>query len=157
MNKSRRNFIKIGSSAAVFAGTNLLTSVFSSAQEKSAASREFSSQVLGDPLFGLTSENFKKYVGAEFILITDRQTVSATLSNVTQVTMPIKSKQTFKQAIVGNMIAENFMLSFQLSAKNFPQATYQFWHPNLGQFPLFLVPGERKKGQTFLHAVINRI
>ncbi len=60
MKTSRRNFIKIGASAAVFAGTNLLSSVFSSAQEKFAASREFSSPVFGDALFSLTGEDFKK-------------------------------------------------------------------------------------------------
>jgi hypothetical protein len=157
MNTSRRNFIKTGTLAAVFAGTNLFTVGFCSAQEKSAASGELPEKVFGDPLLHLTAANFREYVGTEFSVLTDVGGAVAVLSNVTETQQSVEPVRRFGDAFRRRTRAENFVLSFRVSASDFSQATYRLRHPNLGQFDLFLVPGSSENNENLLHAVINRI
>ena len=156
MNTSRRNFIKIGALTGIFTGTNLLTSVFSFAQEKSAFG-ELPSEVLGDPFLYLTAAEFRKHLDTEFSVLTEEVETIAVLSKVTQIRHPVKSTRGSGNSIRRKPTPENFVLSFRLPKSGFPQATSNLRHTHLGQFDLFLVPGSNENDENLLHAVINRI
>jgi hypothetical protein len=156
MNTTRRNFIKSSAFAAFFAGTGLFSSL-ASASENSVAQGELSNDVLGDRLSYLTSEDFKKHIGTQFSLIREEEVITAQLLGITQTIRPIKIAQHLSGGSRRKLTRETFTLSFQTLTDDFSQATYQVWHPNLGQFDLFLVPGSKQGDQIFINAVINRI
>lgn len=152
MNISRRNFIKLGGAAA-FVGTNLLMPVLANGQKTSGSLSVLPMEALADPFFYLTAEDFKKYVGAEFLLFTETGAIPAVLSDVTQVKAAKSARRAARKS--SQPVAETFSLSFNLPTEGFQQATYRLQHPNLGEFDLFLVPEASSK--FLLHAVINRI
>lgn len=156
MNTTRRNFIKSSAFAAFFAGTGLFSSL-ASASENSVAPGELPDDVLRDRLFYLTSEDFKKYIGAQFSLIRENDVSTAQLLGVTQTIRPVRIARNPSGESRRKLMRETFTLSFRVLNGDFSQATYQVWHPNLGQFDLFLVPGSKQGEQIFINAVINRI
>ena len=156
MNTTRRNFIRTSAFAAFFAGTGLFSSL-ASASENSVASGGLPDDALGDRLFYLTSEDFKKYIGGQFSLIHEKEVTTAQLLDVTQTIRPIKIARNLSGASRRKLTKETFTLSFQVLNGDFSQATYQVWHPNLGQFDLFLVPSSTQGEQILISAVINRI
>jgi hypothetical protein len=156
MNTTRRNFIKASALAAFFAGTDLFAST-ASAAENSAALGELQTEISGDRLFYLTAEDFKKYIGAQFSLIGEKDVVNAELSSVAQSVKPPGIARSLNKASSRKLTKETFTLSFRVPSGGFSQATYQVWHPNLGQFDLFLVPSGKGHDQILVHAVINRI
>ena len=151
MNTTRRNFIKASAFVAVFAAADLFKSPVH------AASSDLPSELLADPLFYLTANDFKKHIGAQFSLIQENGVMSAELSSVVQIVKPPKMAQNQRGGARRKLTKETFTLSFRASDGNFSQTTYQVWHPSLGQFDLFLVPNVNDGNQTLLHAVINRI
>lgn len=155
MKTTRRNFIKASVFAAVFAGNGLASRVF--AAQPSAVSDELPREVLADRLFYLTSEDFKRQIGAPFSLIREKEVFAAELSSVTQTVRPPKIAQHLYGGSRRKLTKETFTLSFRSATEDFSQGTYQVWHPALGQFDLFLVPGTGEAGQVLVHAVINRI
>jgi hypothetical protein len=156
MNTTRRNFIRASAFAAFFAGTGLFSSL-ASASENSVAPGELPNDALGNRLFYLTSEDFKKYIGAQFSLTRENDVTTAQLMGVTQTIRPNKIAQNLSGGSRRKLMRETFTLSFQSLNGDFSQATYQIWHPNLGQFDLFLVPGSKQGEQISINAVINRI
>lgn len=154
MNISRRNFVKLGSAACVFAVSGALKSV-SAAPDKGGSLFALPAETFADPLFQLTSEEFKKYIGGEFILLTKIGALSAILSDLTQTVKPIQTARRAVRNAVYKAPAETFTLAFRVSGENFVQKTYRVWHPKMGEFDLFLVP--HAAAETMLVAVINRI
>lgn len=151
MKISRRNFIKLGSGAALV-GTNLLTP-FAAPGQNTNSLRSLPMEALDDPFFFLTAADFRKYAGTEFLLFTETGAIVAVLSDVTQIKAAKPARRGKNNS--SQPRAETFSLSFNLPAEGLPQATYRLQHPNLGEFDLFLVPEADSK--TSLHAVINRI
>lgn len=158
MNISRRNFIKLSALAGAFAAAN--PSAFAQTKNQSGALNPLPFAIYGDPLYALTATDFANFVGAEFSITgASSGAASAVLSNVSVIKKASKTARRFES---GNRFrktrAENFTLSFEIPAGDFPQSTYQLWHPATGAFDLFLVPGGAIENncQT-LHAVINRI
>ncbi|MGI8642373.1 MAG: DUF6916 family protein [Pyrinomonadaceae bacterium] len=146
MKFSRRHFIKLGGATA--AGI-LGFGNFAFGQKKSFFADQLPDGVLADPLFGYTAEDFRKYLGTEFSLMTEGAAITAVLTAVRSSLAPGKKSARVKRA-------ECYTLSFQLPS-NAPQATYTVFHPRLGTFDLFLVPGKTDNAEFLLHAVINRI
>lgn len=153
MNTTRRNFIKASAVAAIFAGTDLFASLASAAEFSGGMPNGTSA----DRLLYLTSEDFKKHIGAQFSLIGEKEVIAARLLDVTHTVKPIKVAQYLTGRSRQKLLKETFTLSFQVSTDDFSQETFQVWHPNLGQFDLFLVPGAKEREQVLIHAVINRI
>ena len=145
MKFSRRHFIKLGGAAAGILGFGS----FAFGQKKSFFADELSAQMLADPLFGYGAEEFKKYLDTGFSLMTEGATITAVLAAV-------KSSEVRRNQNFRNRRAECFTLSFNLPS-DAPQATYKVFHPNLGSFDLFLVPGKSDESASLLHAVVNRI
>ena len=75
---------------------------------------------------------------------------------VTAVLTAVKSSVVSRNQTTRNRGAECFTLSFKLPSDAL-QATYTVFHPQLGTFNLFLVPGKSDQADSLLHAVINRI
>ncbi len=151
MSISRRNFIKLGGAAALV-GANFLKPV-SAAGQKTDSLNALPAEVLDDPFFYLTADDFKKYAGTEFTLFTETGAITVVLSKVAQE----KSAKIDRRAKKGSSKpgAETFSLSFNLPTEGLTQATYRIQHPSLGEFDLFLVPEADSK--SLLYAVINRI
>lgn len=128
MNFSRRNFIKIGSTAVagVVAGSSFDRPIFAWGE------------------FGQSAGVFKKYVGSEFSLAGETSAIPVVLTEVREIST--RGKQT----------TDCFSLAFRAPLK-FKQDTYALSHPAFGNFHLFLVPGETSNGTAVLHAVFNRI
>ncbi len=156
MNTTRRNFIKASVFAAVFAGNGLSASP-SFAAKFPVGLDELPNEVFSDHFLYLTSEDFKKQIGARFSLIREKEIFAAELLSVKQTLRPTKIAQHLYGGSRRKLTKETFTLSFQAAASDFSQGTYQVWHPTLGQFDLFLVPGASEGDQTTVHAVINRI
>ena len=103
-----------------------------------------------------TADELRHYIGAEFLFLTIRGAIPVALSEVTEESKSIKSRKDFIRPSHGKSNARNYVVSFQMPDDKFSQETYRLWHPDFGEFDLFLVPG--KRGATFpLHAVINRL
>jgi len=146
MKFSRRHFIKLGGAAA--AGI-LGFGSFAFGQKKSFFADRLPDGMLADPLFGYTADEFKKHLGTGFTLMTENAAITAVLTAV--ISSAVSRNKTAR-----NRRAECFTLSFQLPS-DAPQSTYTVFHPQLGTFDLFLVPGRSDKTESLLHAVINRV
>ncbi|MCA1590669.1 MAG: hypothetical protein LC734_09860 [Acidobacteria bacterium] len=143
MKISRRNFITLGGATA-FGGTNLLISATTAAQD----SRSFQprAEAYSDQLMYLTSADFRRHVGSEFLLVTDTEATPIRLAFVAQI-IPAASRRR-------RLVAEAFSLSFETPV-GFSQATYHLRHAHLGEFDLLLVP--EGDNELMLHAVVNRV
>src|SRR5688500_18087897 len=153
MSISRRNFIKLGSAAALV-GTSLLMPVAATGQKTSGSLEALPAEVLDDPFFYLTAEDFKKYAGTEFLLFTETGAIAVVLSNVTLMKATKLNRRVVSKKS-SQPVKETFSLTFNLPAEGSQQGTYRLQHPSLGEFDLFLVPEARSK--NLLYAVINRI
>lgn len=146
MKFSRRHFITLGGATA--AGI-LGFGSFAVGQKKFFFADDLPAEMLADPLFGYTANDFRQYLGTEFSLMTESGAVTAVLTSV-------KSSVVSRNKTARNKKAECFTLSFDLPS-DAPQATYTVFHPRLGTFDLFLVPGRSNTAESRLHAVVNRI
>lgn len=142
MKFSRRNFIKLGSATTLgilgFGGVSF-------GRTKSFFADDLPAGMFSDPLFGHSADVFKKYIGTSFSMITESVALTVVLSAVKSSVVPGRNRR-----------AECFTLTFNLPSDS-PQATYAVFHPNLGNFDLFLVPGKTNEAKSLLHAVVNRI
>ena len=142
MNFSRRDFFKLGGTAA--AGIILGSERFAFAGEERTVD-----------LLSLQNANaFKNLIGSEFFLVTAAIATPAVLTEV--VNLPVSTPKS-DQRKSRRKKAECFSLSFQIPLTEVPQATYAISHPQMGQFDLFMVPGRSEFGESLLHAIINRI
>lgn len=146
MKFSRRHFIKLGGATAA---TIFGFGSFTFGQKKSVTAGDFPAEMFADPLYGHGADDFRKYLGTDFTLMTEGAMISAAL-------VAVNSSVIRRNKNNRNIKAECFTLSFRLPS-DAPQATYTVFHPNLGNFDLFLVPGKSDKAESLLHAVINRI
>ena len=128
MNFSRRSFVKLGGAAAV-------------------ASFGFSGLAFGqtkdDVLTKMTSGSFQRLTGSKFYITGNNISAPATLINVKD--FPNKPDK-----------GESYSLEFQVSVRNLREGIYQVWHPELGNFDLFMTGGKSGK-RSFLIATITRI
>ena len=146
MKFSRRNFIKLGG-ASMVAVLGCGGAAFG--RKKSFFAGNFPSETAADRLFGYSANDFRKYLGTKFSLKNGSAAFTVVLAAVKSSVIPANTANQ-------NIGAECFTLSFDLPS-NAPQATYTVFHPNLGTFDLFLVPGKTNESRSLLHAVINRI
>lgn len=144
MNFSRRNFIRLSGTAA--AGILGLTT-FASGQIRTVSKSNLPGEIYSDPLFHYNAEIFREFIGAKFSLVNkEGSPADAILTAVED-----------SNAGGSNKKKENcFVLSFEVKSAK-PQTTYAVFHPRLGTFDLFLVPGKSVAGKYLLHAVVNRI
>ncbi|HEX8198544.1 MAG TPA: twin-arginine translocation signal domain-containing protein [Pyrinomonadaceae bacterium] len=140
MKFSRRDFIKFGGAAIAALGTSGL--VF--AQPNPFSVTDLPSAALGDPLLNYDSKVFRQHLNSRFTLMTEQEALPAVLVGVKDLNV---SNQASRQC---------FLLSFRTTAQQH-QATYKIFHPVLGYFNLFLVPGKNTDGRYLLQAVINRV
>jgi len=146
MKFSRRNFIKQGGATMVgILGCGGV--VFG--RKKSFFADNFPSEMAADRLFDYSANDFRKHLGTKFSLKTGSAAFTVVLAAV-------KSSVISANIANQNIRAECFTLSFDLPSKA-PQATYTVFHPNLGTFDLFLVPGKNNKAGALLHAIVNRV
>lgn len=144
MNSSRRAFIKTSGVAAVGI-FGLKTTGFGQTKTFSTG---LPNAVDADAMFHYDAEIFRQLIGAEFSL------PNATDASAKAVLTAVKESKTDK--LSRQKSANCFTLSFKTNASQ-TQETYTVFHPQLGTFDLFLVPGKTEKGGYLLHAVINRI
>jgi hypothetical protein len=129
MNYSRRDFIKFGGFALGMLPT-LATTGFGSGNSKFA-------------LYNI--ESVEKLLGSAFTIYTTEFAVESKL-------MEVKVADS-KTSTSGNC----FSMVFELQSNSLEQGTYQMYHPEIGMFNLFLVPGISKAGVPLMIAVVNRI
>ncbi|HKO62063.1 MAG TPA: hypothetical protein VJV03_12945 [Pyrinomonadaceae bacterium] len=91
----------------------------------------------------LTYENFAKQLSTEFQVDQEGEQVQLVLIEMSQL------KKTERQ--------EEFSLMFRGPLERpLSQATHQFKHPEMGDFPLFIVPIKRNEDGFNYEAVFNR-
>lgn len=122
-------------------------------QLKTSRGAGFPPEGYSDLLFSYSGETFKKLIGSQFTLYAEKSAQSAVLVEIKEGSMA-KGKTVSR---IKNRSTEEFMLSFRVSSAEMEQATYQVFHPELGQFDLLLVPAKNKKGENLLNAIINRL
>ena len=151
MKVSRRDFIKISGFSAIGSGVlitnsqNILgQSIFKEAPYKA------------DLLFSLKAETFNKVIGQDFTFFTEEAAFQGTLSevNINTVKGPKQNLLFSKRTPI---TSDCFYLKFKVQTPNLPQATYTLNQSQLGQFDLFLVPGETNGYSTMMTALINRL
>ena len=142
MSGSRRNFIKFGALAALFAAMPL-KNVFGQ-QWKDRDGNPGNAQGQTDPLANYTEATFRSYLNSIFQLHTVAGIVEVTLLKVDSMPAPKDG--------------ECFALLFRGGARANRQDTYTVVHPSLGTFQLFLVPvGTDQNGAQGYLATINRL
>lgn len=129
MKFTRRNFVKLGG-FAVLAGITLPNSAFGQISENNI-------------LANLTTESFRDLVGSEFYVLSENLSTPSILVKV----------QDFPAA---TETGECFALTFAVKAKRIKQATYRVFHPELGNFELFMTEGKSGRSNALI-ALINRI
>ncbi len=128
MNFSRRNFVRLGGIAAV-TGIGLANQTLSLASDRVLASQ--------------TCAGFQKHIRSQFQLSDDSSHFFATLTDI-------------KEHPAVSTDGECFSLEFSVDAKQVNQATYDVYHPQFGDFQLFMTEGQTKKTPTLI-AIFNRI
>lgn len=129
MKITRRNFVK-ASGIAAFAALSLPNTGFG--------------QTAGnDVLASQSAESFRNLVGSEFYISGENLSTPAILTEMRD--FPAETKT-----------GECFSLIFEVRARRTQQATYNVFHPNIGNFELFMTEGKSGK-RGALVAVINRI
>jgi hypothetical protein len=129
MNYSRRDFIKFGGFALGMLPT-LATAGFGSGNSK------FELYIL---------ESAEKLLGSAFTIYTKEFAVESKLLEV-----KVADSKT-------STSGKCFAMVFELQSNLLEQKTYQMYHPKIGIFNLFLVPGISKVGVPLMIAVVNRI
>jgi hypothetical protein len=140
MKYTRRNFIKFGGLAGLAVGTIpvLAKGAFGlnlSTNRHNAISEAFIFQ----------NATFQNLVGSDFIVYSDDSAATSVLREV-EILDPVRKGS-----------GECFSLSFEMPTNNFSQNTYRMFHPTIGYFELFAVPGLHDNGMTTLTAIVNRI
>jgi hypothetical protein len=125
MNFSRRDFVKLGGIAAV-ASLGFLSSAFG--------------QTTDDVLIQQTAESFRRRIGTEFYMTSNDVSTVATLTDIKD--FPHKTDN-----------GESFLMEFEIPLTPKKEDIYRVWHPDLGNFDLFLTKGENRT----LLATINRL
>lgn len=129
MKFTRRNFVKLGG-FAVLAGITLPNSAFGQISKNNI-------------LANLTTESFRGLVGSEFYILSENLSMPSVLVKV----------QDFPAA---TETGECFALTFEVKALRVEQATYRVFHPELGNFELFMTEGKNGRRKALM-AIINRI
>ncbi len=129
MKFTRRNFVKFGG-AAVFAALGFSDTIFAKTRNDSVLANQ-------------TAESFRQLIGTEFYIWCDDFSTSAKLGRI----------QDFPKQTKGG---ESFSMFFETSLKRAEQATYNVFHPSLGNFELLLTEG-RSENRCLLVATVNRI
>jgi hypothetical protein len=128
MKFTRRDFVKLGGFATI-AAFGFSGSAFAGTND--------------DVLSNQTAESFRQLIGTEFYIRRERSSISARLVKVED--FPNKTKK-----------GECFLLVFETSLKRVEQAIYNLYHPNIGNFELFMSEGLIGRRRTLV-ATINRL
>lgn len=97
----------------------------------------------GDLLINQSAQSFKDLIGSEFYVWNEGVSTSAILKNVED--FPNKTEK-----------GESFSMVFETRLRYAKQATYNMFHPRIGNFELFMSEGRSGK-RASLVATINRI
>lgn len=148
MSFSRRSFLQISASATVgVCLPELGSSQAALAQSSNQVSFESS------PQLDLTPTNFSQQLNTTFdVTGPNVKRVRLTLVEVVDQSDRINEGSTSKMTVT------SFLLCFRGNrSASLTQDTYQFKHPVMGTFPMFLVPGRENGQKKLFHVVINRI
>src|SRR5215471_12594799 len=143
MTTSRRNFVRTGLLATLFAAVPL-KSIWAQSWKQNDGNPGNIPPVQTDPLSNYSEATFKSYLNSVFQLETTGGIVAVTLQQV--------------DSMSASKGGECFTLLFRGGARPQNQDTYRFVHPSLGTFELFLVPtGTDQNGAQGYLATINRL
>ena len=143
MGVSRRNFLQLG---RVFLAAAAFPVKFWGASPARLAKTV--------NLASLKMANFQPLVNSSFSAGSDSSTMawfrllSVEAMNAKAAAAPAAGVRRGRSATV-----DTFALHFQATGEDLPQGTYEFGHPSLGSFPLFVVPS----GPTTYVAIISHI
>lgn len=129
MKLTRRDFVKVGGSAAL-AVFGLSTTSF--AFLKNTAIENHS------------SNSFRNLIGEKFSISGSEASAVAKLVKVQD--FPYKTKG-----------GECYSMMFEMPSDDFVQDTYEMFHPSIGKFELLSVPGKGENDSSLLISVINRL
>jgi uncharacterized protein DUF6916 len=144
MGVSRRNFLQLGQ---VF----LAAAAFPTKFWGASPARLAKTANLGT----LKMASFQPLVNSSFSVGSDSSTtawfrlLSVEAMNAKAGAAPLAGMRTRSRSAA----LDTFALHFQATGEDLPQGTYEFEHPSLGSFPLFVVPS----GPTTYVAIINHI
>ncbi len=128
MKFSRRNFIKLGGISAL-------------------AAQGFSGSVFGQTRNSAdllkSSRQISTLVGTDFYIVSDRVQTTVKLMNV----------KDFPHKTVGG---ESYTMEFKVPQRLAKEDTYHVWHPQMGNFDLFMTEGRNGRQKTLM-AIINRL
>lgn len=143
MTTSRRNFVRTGLLATLFAAVPL-KSILAQSWKQNDGNPGNNPPVQTDPLSNYSEATFKSYLNSVFQLETTGGIVAVTLQQV--------------DSMSASKGGECFSLLFRGGARPQNQETYVLVHPSLGTFELFLVPtGTDQNGAQGYLATINRL
>lgn len=143
MSNSRRNFLKTGLVAALFAAVPLKHAFGQSWKDRDANPGD-TTLTQSDPLANYSKASFVSYLNSIFELQTSFGLVAVTLTRVDDMPAPRGG--------------ECFTLQFRGGSRGLRQDTYRVMHPSLGTFALLLVPsGADQNGAQGYVATINRL
>jgi hypothetical protein len=143
VSNSRRQFLKTGLLAALFAAVPLRHVLGQSWKDRDANPGD-APLAQSDPLANYSKASFTSYLNSIFQLQTRAGLVAVTLTSVED--MPASRG------------GECFTLQFRGGSRALLQDTYVIIHPSLGTFALFLVPtGSDANGAQGYLATINRL
>ncbi len=129
MNISRRNFMMLGGMSAL-AMQGITSAVFGQTDFAAAP-----------PVRKL--ESFRALVGTDFYIASEKVTTTIKLTNIKE--SPHKTKN-----------GESFTMEFKVPQNYAKEDTYHVWHPQMGNFDLFMTAGKTGKRKVLI-AVINRL
>jgi hypothetical protein len=131
MKYSRRDVIKLGGLAAI-SSLGLSDTIIGRSQLAHS-----------DLLSSLGVQTFRPLIGTNFYVSAGKSYERVSLAGVKE--LPSVTKN-----------GECFLLDFEIDSADARQAVYQVFHPQLGNFEMFFVPG-KDSGRNILTATINRI
>ncbi len=110
-----------------------------------------------DLLASINAENFRTFIGKDFIFYTEDSAYQTILLDVVNQPDNGRLVQSGFRNKKNKSSAECFHLRFSVENQDLPQATYKVYQESLGTFDLFVVSGKSDKAATILTAIFNRI
>ncbi|MFL6227318.1 MAG: DUF6916 family protein [Pyrinomonadaceae bacterium] len=160
MNITRRNFVRAGAVSAFLAGLNLSPARLVFGQKKGATDKGKGAEGFSipyeaktDAVFYFAPGTFTPYLNSTFRVSRGRDvSFDATLVEVFD-----NQAQALRRKVKTHQ-GQCFTLTFRAGERDtVSQGTYQFSHPALGRFALFIVPGKPSADGTVYEAVINHL
>lgn len=156
---TRRNFLRVGTTAVLAAGLPLGVAGLAYGRQARAGKGGLVKSPLDPALAGQTGfamrkATFAAHLNTTFLL----QPEQSSELPVKLIEVADKGPATKRRQKLAQQGKECFAVIFEgRHAAALKQGTYHFQHDALGQFQLFVVPVQSKRGRHFYEAVINHI